>query len=559
MRNFLQRAALAAVLVVAAGVADAREFRVLHAEALGLRAAQLDANLAAPVQFQAYGKQFTLELRSNSRLLANLPAAQKAQLQNFPIYKGAIAGVSGSWVRLTKVGDALQGAFWDGEDLYTIAPARDVEPYALQSLGVAGDELVVYRLSDTQSVLDTAYCATGDQQDVAGKARSSNQDGAYQKLIAELRQQAVTAAVATEQIEIAFVADFEMSQRYGADTQATMLARANVLDGIFGNQVGVSIIPFFQIFTDAADPFTSTNASTLLNELSTYRRNTANIRSRGLAHLMTGRGLDGSTAGIAYVGALCSTGSGAGLSESTGSTTIASLVAAHEIGHNFGAPHDGEAGSACESAGSTFLMAPQINGSSTFSSCSLDQIRPVVNSAACVTAIPTGDVALSGLTGTLSAQANADFNVVIDVNSVGAATVNGVTLTATPGATLTVTSATTTSGSCNVGANSVVSCDLGSMASSATRRITMVTRGSAAGSTDVDVTLAAANDSNSANNTGSQAVTISAAPVQPPPPPSDDGDSGGGALTAWLLFLLAAAWVLQRRSDLARLLKPLSL
>ncbi|NJO13519.1 MAG: hypothetical protein HC872_08710 [Gammaproteobacteria bacterium] len=200
---------------------------------------------------------------------------------------------------------------------------------------------------------------------MAGKAYASGVEQ-YQKLVAELRAQAIGAAVATEQIEIAFVADFELSQRFGTDTQATMMARANVLDGIFDSQVGVTIVPFFQIFTDSNDPFTASNASTLLNELSTYRRNTPNIRSRGLAHLMTGRALDGNTAGVAFIGALCSVGSGAGLSEGTGSNTVASLIAAHEIGHNFGAPHDAEAGSACASTPGTFLMNPQINGSTTF-------------------------------------------------------------------------------------------------------------------------------------------------------------------------------------------------
>jgi hypothetical protein len=32
-------------------------------------------------------------------------------------------------------------------------------------------------------------------------------------------------------------------------------------------------------------------------------------------------------------------------------------IAAHELGHNFNAPHDGEAG-ACATTAQTFLMAP---------------------------------------------------------------------------------------------------------------------------------------------------------------------------------------------------------
>ena len=62
--------------------------------------------------------------------------------------------------------------------------------------------------------------------------------------------------------------------------------------------------------------------------------------------------------GVAYSSALCSTRFGAGLSEGNAGAMFDSLVAAHEIGHNFGAPHDGKAGSACESEMGDFIMAP---------------------------------------------------------------------------------------------------------------------------------------------------------------------------------------------------------
>ncbi len=57
---------------------------------------------------------------------------------------------------------------------------------------------------------------------------------------------------------------------------------------------------------------------------------------------MTGRNLETQTVGIAYISGLCSAEFGTSLSQSGLDTMRAALIAAHEIGHNFGAPHDGE-------------------------------------------------------------------------------------------------------------------------------------------------------------------------------------------------------------------------
>ena len=111
----------------------------------------------------------------------------------------------------------------------------------------------------------------------------------------------------TRQIEIALIADSDFGAAVSDDPTAAMLARLNIVEGIFSEQIGLLVLA-----TDVRsmpandDPFTSTDATTLLEQLGKYREATAAVRARGLAHLFTGKDLDGTTAGIAYLDSACS-------------------------------------------------------------------------------------------------------------------------------------------------------------------------------------------------------------------------------------------------------------
>ena len=108
----------------------------------------------------------------------------------------------------------------------------------------------------------------------------------------------------------------------------------------------------------------------------------------GLTHLFTGRQLDGDTAGVAYTLALCSQRFGASLTMAHSSAALDTLITAHEIGHVFGAPHDGT--DECASTPQNqYIMTPMLTTSVTsFSQCSLDQINAVIDSCSCVVALP---------------------------------------------------------------------------------------------------------------------------------------------------------------------------
>jgi hypothetical protein len=162
------------------------------------------------------------------------------------------------------------------------------------------------------------------------------------------------------------------------------------VDGIFSSQVGVELqVVSVNIAGElTAGLSATTDSSALLEELGRLRQQSPALVDTGLTHLFTGRQLDGDSAGIAYTLALCSPRFAASLAMAHSSAALDTLITAHEIGHVFGAPHDGT-----EQCASTpqnqFIMTPTLNTSVTsFSQCSLDQINAVIDSYACVVALP---------------------------------------------------------------------------------------------------------------------------------------------------------------------------
>jgi len=187
-------------------------------------------------------------------------------------------------------------------------------------------------------------------------------------------------ASAVEQLNVRIVVDPEYVASSDVPAEVQVLSQMNIVDGIFSDQVGVQFsISAIDELQNNNNPLISSNASTLLTEFRLF----VGDDNPGLAHLFTGRNLDGNTAGVAFVGAICGP-FGVGLSQAGGRGMMGALTAAHEFGHNFGSPHDDESGSACADTPGIFLMNPFLNGSDQFSQCSLGQISNRLSSAQCL-------------------------------------------------------------------------------------------------------------------------------------------------------------------------------
>jgi hypothetical protein len=447
------------------------------------------------MSFDALGRRFDLELEPNSRLVS--VARQNPLLDGVDIYRGELAGQPGSWARIVVSEGMPRGLFWDGNEMYAIeAPGDSI---------VQSNVSVIYRLADAQIAPGSMSCGSASMATTGSAAM----DGLLDEL-GEISQ----AQGAISELEMGAIGDFEFTNSKGGDAAAVtaITTRLNNVDGIFSQHVGVQInVTTIETFSTSidSDPFTESESGALLDELSAYRSTTPAQNSNGLTHLYTGRDLDGTTVGVAWTGALCSNFFGAGLSQGNGSSTFDSLVAAHEIGHNFGAPHDGQSGSACESETGSFLMAPSLNGSDQFSSCSITEMSNTIAGASCINALPAVDMAVS-----LSSSATILFGVGTDLNydvtNIGILDATNVVVDFTIPANLTLGTVTPSVGICTNGAGTV-SCTIGDVPGSSSRTVDISVTPASLGPGTLSATVSADVDERASNNQQSLQMTVAPA------------------------------------------------
>ena len=498
-------------LLVLAGVcglaswAQANEARLLHYESLQ----QLELRYAdgsavqkvsgsgvmrpAAMRFNALGRHFDLDLTPNHRLLDD--AGLRSQVAGIGVYRGELNEVPGSWVRLVIDGERTTGLISDGDTVYALEWRDETNTN------------VLFRLDDLEIPAGMLSCGAA--------AKSQTALGLLQKTAADVESRAARGPGATTNLNVAAIGDFEFTSDKGAgNAVAEMITRMNNVDGIFSEQLGVQLtVNRTDTFASSDDPFSDTTVpGELLNELADYRDGNADQHSNGLTHLFTGRNLDGTTVGIAFLNAVCSRGFGAGLTQTSNSVTSDSLVAAHEIGHNFGAPHDGTDGSPCESTPQDFLMAPRINGSDEFSACSIDQMQSFLASprAGCLTDLPNTDVAISVDEAPATALLGNSGRISFAVDSVGTEDADNVSVDLSIPGNVTLDSVSATSGSCTTGAGTAT-CTLGSIASGSGFIVSVIATLDSVGDVDFVADVSAAADSSAANNQATASVSVTPA------------------------------------------------
>jgi hypothetical protein len=453
------------------------------------------------LRFDAFGRRFEISLGSNTRLMAS-----KSQHSQLELYRGSIDGIAGSWVRLATKGGALHGMMWDGAQLYAIEPAAEVRD-ALDQAPADESQTIVFRLADVQMDPGAASCAS--------ESSPTKASDAYAALASELKSSTVAmqAAGATRRLELSALGDARFRERYGSEQDARdeILTRLNNVDGIFSTHLSIEIhVGTVSVPDAAADQLSATTTpNTLLRELATLRKRSPELSSHGLTHLFTDRDLDGTTIGIAYLDSLCDTQNAVGLTESR-NVWLDSLVAAHEIGHNFGADHDGDSQGSCPNTPSSgFLMAPVVSGTDDFSPCSVTRMRSKTNGATCITNLPPANVRVAANLGAARRQLARPFRWELPISNSGGLDSRNVRAELTLPAQISIVDASVVGGSCTSGGGAI-ECQLGDIPGGAARTIELELSSEVAGSHAVVAHVTADHDANRGDNDGSGTIVVEA-------------------------------------------------
>jgi hypothetical protein len=341
------------------------------------------------ITFSAFGRFFELELRACQLY------SPKAQIrwvgyegvfaeQPPQIYfKGKVSGDDSSWLRLAIEQDEVEGIISTEEDVYFIVPGRRFGVSAWNQASI------IYRLSDVIPLWDDHQCAIDvsvspeemiiDVEPGRDEARAQSLLDRYRLSVDELRSSLPAGTL--KEAEIHVVADGAYHARHQGDSASRIASVINAISGIYEAELDVRItIGQSTVYTEATDPFTSSNnPSDLLNN---FTFDEPHVQGFDLAHLFTGRNVDGSVVGNAWLGVVCNGTYGTGFSQDLSSLDSRIVLTAHEMGHNFDSGHDGSSGHGCDWG---FVMWPSIIPSAReFSTCSEVSMNDHIDTRSCL-------------------------------------------------------------------------------------------------------------------------------------------------------------------------------
>jgi hypothetical protein len=159
---------------------------------------------------------------------------------------------------------------------------------------------------------------------------------------------AADETVASRVITISTDADPEWFRKYGDQSNAVIASIINTAEAVYNRQLGLRFrIVRQHVYADAS-PYSSSEPGALLSSFTRNPENANNLSTNAatfhdevdLKHLFTGKDIDGSVIGIAYIGVVCAVPSlSYGITQAYLDAANAGIFA-HEVGHNFGANHD---------------------------------------------------------------------------------------------------------------------------------------------------------------------------------------------------------------------------
>ncbi len=291
----------------------------------------------------------------SSKTLAAVPA------------QGYVNGVQADLTALTVAEDFLYGFVEQGTQTFYIEPLRYFVPNA------ADNAFIIYETADVIKD-DSNKCAAIELDSQKKKHQPQvspeEEDGAKM-----MNGECYT-------VQLAIASDFSMFQKFGGvsgvenHTVGVMNNVATDYDNAFADEIQFDIVEQYIVTNSGGDPWSSSNdASTLLSSFRSWGPSGFS-NTHDLGQLWTNRNFNGSTVGIAYVGAVCSNFRYQCLQDFSSTAWSLRVLVSHETGHNFNCPHD--------ASGSPHIMAPAVNNTDSWSSNSVNTVNSYLNTISCL-------------------------------------------------------------------------------------------------------------------------------------------------------------------------------
>ncbi|HXM36722.1 MAG TPA: M12 family metallo-peptidase, partial [Pyrinomonadaceae bacterium] len=257
-------------------------------------------------------------------------------------FRGKVRGMKGAEARFTIDDEKIEGVIITSDERYYVEPRRNYSELTDGPLATGGGS------AKLSSATDYVFYKGSDVIEGAEGVCGTTMDGKLKAEIGRLAPEAALKANETflatgnRQVELATEADFEYVNYFGSSAAANteILNIMNQVDGLYQAEMGITFQIIYQhTWATSNDPYSTTVSDGILTEFTNYWN--ANItQPRDLAHMWTGKQMDGNIAGIAWMGTLCQYSATYAYGVSMRVTSGAkSSIAAHEIGHNLGASH----------------------------------------------------------------------------------------------------------------------------------------------------------------------------------------------------------------------------